>query len=193
MRYWALGHLRWSPDGTKIAFVYQEDIYVINVDGTGFVRLFDNEENYEPFLSWWPDSEKIIFLKKTGKEVWEWQLFIAFLDGRIEPVNLSPDVFAIPVWSPDGRKIAFTGQDTQLWAGDFVNGKVTNTKRLTNNGIDGKAIWYKCWSEDGSKIAFSDFRQEILAVIDCDGSNLKIIQSGSAGLVGWTEISKSDL
>ncbi|MGQ9619125.1 MAG: hypothetical protein ACUVUG_09225 [Candidatus Aminicenantia bacterium] len=179
--------LRWSPDGTKIAFVYEEAIYVINVDGTGLTRLLDDKENYNSFPNWYPDSKKIIFLKKAGKEAWEWRLFIAHLDGRIEPADLSPEVFAMPVWSPDGRKVAFTGKDGQLWIGDFVDGQVTNLRRLTTNGVDGKAVWDKYWSNDGGKIAFTDFRQEILAVIDSDGSNLKI-QRGIAGLVGWTAI-----
>jgi Tol biopolymer transport system component len=42
-------HPAWSPDGAKIAFVYQEqqstqsDLYVIGIDGTGRSRLTSTE------------------------------------------------------------------------------------------------------------------------------------------------------
>ena len=59
-------HPDWSADGTKIAFISDradennEDIYVMNADGSGQTRLTDSihEDSYP---SWSPDGTKIVF------------------------------------------------------------------------------------------------------------------------------------
>jgi hypothetical protein len=162
--------LRWSPDRSKIAFTSDSNIYVINADGTGLIRLTNDGDNHYP--KWWPDSKKIIFERHTIQE--GWKFYMVHIDGRrqVEPVNLSPDVSTRPEWSQDGRKIAFTGFDGQLWVGEFVGGKITKTKRLTNKA-DGWRVTDKRWSKDGTKIAFYDPYKRALFIIDCDGSNLK--------------------
>ncbi|TLY03119.1 MAG: hypothetical protein E6K92_05025 [Thaumarchaeota archaeon] len=52
----------WSPDGKKIAFVEgaENDIFVINADGTGLTRLTDSPGR-DTHPSWSPDGTKIAF------------------------------------------------------------------------------------------------------------------------------------
>jgi len=55
----------WSPDGSRIAFVSQEnesdDIWVIYPDGTGAENLTRNPWEWEKHPSWSPDSKRIVF------------------------------------------------------------------------------------------------------------------------------------
>jgi Tol biopolymer transport system component len=51
----------WSPDGERIAFVRQSDLYVINADGSGSRRLA-NATGLAAFPAWSPDGEKMAFL-----------------------------------------------------------------------------------------------------------------------------------
>jgi Tol biopolymer transport system component len=56
----------WSPDGTRIAFVSERDgnqeIHVINADGTGERRLTVNEVGQDDRSpAWSPDSKKLAF------------------------------------------------------------------------------------------------------------------------------------
>jgi Tol biopolymer transport system component len=110
----------WSPDGSKIAFLSQRDstgtecdhfdgticgvnneIYVMNADGTGLRRLTDFPSG-EP--AWSPDGLKIACggeSEPTGGGV-----FIANADGS-GLTNLVAAGGGGPVWSPDGKKIAF--------------------------------------------------------------------------------------
>jgi len=58
------GSPSWSPDGTKIAFCSTKDgnaeIYVMNADGTGAIRLTNNPA-WEDSPSWSPDGTRIAF------------------------------------------------------------------------------------------------------------------------------------
>ena len=52
---------RWSPDGRKIAFITNEQIWIMNADGTGSKQLTDLATGVSKFL-WSPDGNKIAFL-----------------------------------------------------------------------------------------------------------------------------------
>lgn len=62
----------WSPDGTQIAFQCDDgsddEIYKINVDGTGFTRLTNNNTN-DRDPAWSPDGMKIAFSGSTWADI----------------------------------------------------------------------------------------------------------------------------
>ena len=56
----------WSPDGRKIAFVSNWQVYVMNADGSGKRRLTHNGgQNVAP--AWSPDGRKIAFRTPARK------------------------------------------------------------------------------------------------------------------------------
>ncbi len=85
-----------------IAFINANNVYVVNVDGTGLTQLTtDNAEKTQ--LEWTPDGQKIIYI--SGKRVQT-----VDLAKRVEVVAhfdnaLSLDAFEI---SPDGKKVAIS-------------------------------------------------------------------------------------
>lgn len=84
----------WSPDGRQIAFTGDKDgnreIYVMNADGTGLVRLTDNTvEDGTP--SWSPHGRQIAFARRVlGRP----QIFVMNAKAGAEhQILLSPDFF----------------------------------------------------------------------------------------------------
>src|SRR5436190_103875 len=110
-----------SPDGTKIAFSStrdggDEDLWVMNADGTNPVQLtsFGNDDETEP--AWSHDGTKIAFTRVTFNGVLgvlgtQKDLWVMNADGSNKRqltslINEEHD----PSWSPDDTKIAITSE-----------------------------------------------------------------------------------
>jgi len=122
----------WSPDGQKILWTPHQvgdnvsnsitkEVYVMNADGSGRVRLTNNLfEERAP--AWSPDGTKIAYMCRLGTVApdVDFEICVMNADGSDQTVltsNTVPD--ATPSWSPDGLKLAFhrlvPGQGLQLW------------------------------------------------------------------------------
>lgn len=94
----------WSPDGEKIAFVSSAqscryEVYAMNADGTGQVRLSEAGENQADHTpSWSPDGRRIVYRATPGNA-----LTTVDVTGEAKPLGTtgaSPDWQAIPNTRP---------------------------------------------------------------------------------------------
>ena len=90
----------WAPDGSRIAFVHEEDIWTIGADGSDARRLITNGES----PSWSRDGDVIAFTREVpcGKPVCRERVFLVGAGGG-EAHGVGP-TFAGPrsiVWLPD--------------------------------------------------------------------------------------------
>ncbi len=99
----------WSPDGQRIAFVWN-GIWVVNRDGTLPVLLTGSQSPDQQFEfsppSWSPDGMQLLF---SSNESGATEVYVVSADGQSR-MSLSRDWklrARQPVWSPDGSKIAF--------------------------------------------------------------------------------------
>jgi Tol biopolymer transport system component len=133
------------------------EIYTINPDGTGLVRLTNNPaDDRDP--AWSPDGTKIVFASNRSLYrgfVSRMQLWVMNADGTgLKQLTSGSDNESQPAWSPDGTRIAYhysTGiavvftdgtKDNSVWIPSTYNGQT----------------WYAgepTWSPDGQTIAYT--------------------------------------
>ena len=189
----------WSPDARRIAFVRHrrgaplprggraenQDIYVINADGSGERRLTSGPVQ-SIFPAWSPDGRKIAFTRATprrtlGVRRWHTDLYLMNADGSGQRrlTSGAPPQWG-PVWSPDGRKIAFRS-DSDIYV---INADGSGQRRLTSSPAD---ELFPAWSPDGRKIAFTGATDNVPAVqeplwevyvINADGSDKQKLARG---------------
>jgi TolB protein len=154
---------RWSPDGTKIAFVRQRDnngeIYVMNADGSNQTMLTnDPADDYSPIFS--PDGTRIAFTTTRAapnpttcfiSPNCNVEIYVMNADGSNQTrLTSDPAYDYSPAWSPDGSRIAFT-------RGGYIyvmNADGSNQTQLTNSGYDSSPRW----SPDSSRFTFTSVR-----------------------------------
>ncbi|MEQ8790193.1 MAG: S41 family peptidase [Pirellulaceae bacterium] len=101
--------LKLSPDGKQMAYVRGNgDLWVADLDGKNARRVIEGFD--PPDYDFSPDGKWLVYSQSNdnfNSDIW-----LAPLDGSREPFNVSrhPDNESGPVWSPDGRAIAFVGR-----------------------------------------------------------------------------------
>jgi Tol biopolymer transport system component len=102
----------WSPDGTRIAFSSErdgdEEIYVVNADGSSERKLTDLHGVDATNAAWSPDGTQISFVAHDGEQ---WDDWVVNADGsgltRLTPSDRDDGP---AVWAPDGSLLAFTAR-----------------------------------------------------------------------------------
>ncbi|UCG62066.1 MAG: PD40 domain-containing protein [Candidatus Zixiibacteriota bacterium] len=186
----------WSADGEKIVFAgfydyetpdQNNEIFVINVDGTGLTRLTYNPAS-DGAPCWSPNGRKIAFLStRDGNS----EVYVMNADGT-EQTNLTNCEEADdgrPDWSPDGKKIAFDSNRYGRNEIFVMNADGSEQICLTDNPARKRRA---AWSPCGKMIAFESYRSgdSEIYVINADGTGQTQITDNSSNetWVDWVRV-----
>jgi Tol biopolymer transport system component len=198
---------KWSPDGTKIAFLSNRNygivtsdeshaIYVMNADGSDVRRVVIDLSGIKESpeigsFEWSPDGTKFVFNAGSYGGIPEFKptanIFTATVDGK-DLVRLTNDTEVIngsANWSPDGSQITFTtyvGATSKIYV---INANGSNRQAIADGS-------YPSWSPDGSKILFvgqgqfascENYICDQLYVVNPDGGQLTQLTHYAASYV----------
>ena len=147
----------------KIVFVVDDDIYVMNDDGTGRRRLTKNTVSRDHYPRWSPDGTRIAFIRYMDKKRQSsGELFIMNTNGKdLQRLTDNNAREGYPSWSPDGKRIVFQSDRNRRGRSE-VHVIDLETRAVTQlTGIekieDERGSVVPDWSPDGTQIVYEKF------------------------------------
>ncbi|MDA0746051.1 MAG: hypothetical protein O2954_05990, partial [bacterium] len=167
-------HPIYSPDGSRVAFLSNEGndyalmrLMVMDLASRKAQEIKPGKYVDLP-VSWTPDGNKLLYANVVGGF---WDLFLYDMNTRKERRLTVGLRGRDPAISPDGKQIAFVGNEDGTSNLGLLNIDGTHIRYLTNNN-DGTQYYRPQWSPDGKELLFTIFRGEDrdIAVIRADAT-----------------------
>jgi Tol biopolymer transport system component len=188
--------MAWSRDGTRLLVMEQSfsgaaraDVYLINADGSQVKLTQGDAFLWEGSFS--PDGTEVVYVNFTASSGGVYVVDVRSLTRQLIAADSPKCTSSVcngqssqfPVWSPDGSRIAYVDNRSDLARDEIwtmsING--TNKRRLVDLGkcagmTDGSGCTNGlAWSPDGSRLAFHS--PSGIYVMRADGSGLHRIST----------------
>ena len=179
---------RWSPDRSQIAYIRTTrtpQIWLMAADGThqrALTRLPQGVWSVGlPSLDWGPYGHQIVFSALPSLNGGASQLYLANVRTGATKLLLREAIGKYsgantPVWSPNGRWIAFIRQGRHVPDQIFLLSTATGRVHQLTHGTR-SVSWKPTWSPDSRRIAYT--YDGSIWVVNADGHHARRLVSGS--------------
>ena len=185
-----------SSDTMGVSEWPNSKIWEISLDGKESKQITNTEARFADMCpSWSPDGQKIAFLRaglKDGLSVFDKVCIYTVSSSGGELKMLIPEsdkyIFS-PVWSPDGKMIAFLTKDKET-ASEAPPSRYMNVVNVENGSIRVVGEVPKAhvnielaWSPDSRRIAFND--DNVIKVMNIDNGKIEDIKTNLVDVEIW--------
>lgn len=192
---------RWSPDGTRVAFVrydpatFRYRILVMNADGSNVHPLITDSAASDLGPDWSPDGRKILFLSmRSPREIST--MYVMDAAGTNAQMLGGDGACTGPVyearWSPEGDRIAYNCAMPRDLAIYTIGANGTGVTRISQPDPQSgrNNDFFPVWSPDGRRIALTSDGPDIeshatydLYVMRLDGTRVRVTTDATWDLV----------
>jgi dipeptidyl aminopeptidase/acylaminoacyl peptidase len=162
---------RWSPDGSKIAFISnrdrdRENIFVMDAAG-GEAKQLTRIEDIVNEIAWRPDGRSVVF--SAGFGIGDW-VGLVDMEGNMEKLVSFPnsenyiagEMGRPEPWSPNGRELAFVSNIHDHLDVGILDLETRQVRWLIESRWD-KTM--PLWSPDGARIAYMENQDGNVALL----------------------------
>jgi Tol biopolymer transport system component/C-terminal processing protease CtpA/Prc len=143
-----------SPDGRKVAFTVHGEVFAASAREAGPATRVTRTPASESQIAWSPDSRRIVYVsdRDGGYRLYLYE----FSSGRDSRLTGDTGGEIAPVWSGDGKLVAFVRDGKQLCVYDLAakQVRVLATGRFPRPPFSSNRFY--AWSPDNKWIAYSD-------------------------------------
>ena len=154
----------WSPDGGTIVFSSDRegtpDLYEKSTRGQGGEKLLLKSDEPKSASAWTRDGRYIGYTSQNPKSVTDIWVLPTFGDRKPIPVLVSPFLESQPMFSPDGRFVAYVSNESgaaEIYVQTFPDGG-GKWQVSSSGGVD------PSWRGDGKELYYRSPDQKLMAV-----------------------------
>ncbi|TDH20652.1 peptidase S41 [Segetibacter sp. 3557_3] len=183
-----------SPDGKKIAFTAHGDVFVSSAKDGGDAMRVTNTGANESQLEWSPNSNSLLYLsdRDGNANIYQYN-FISLIETRL---TSSEKDDGAPVFSPDGKSLAFVRDGAELRVMDLA----TKKEVVVAKGAFGRPPFSSqgsvSWSPDGKYLAYASFGLKSfrnISIVPSAGGEARAVSflaNTFGGEINWSADSK---
>ena len=181
-----------SPDGKKVAVIARGEVFAASAKDGGEATRITNTVAPESSVTWSPDSKKLVYASERdgSMEIFQYD----FATETETQLTRGQNMDALPVFSPDGKSLAFIRNARALFVYDMESKQEREVCKIFTDPVPiGGSDTFK-WSPDGKWISFLTNAPETrsytnVSVVSASGGTAKPISflaNSNSGSLAWS-------